>query len=607
MYVREYYMFNFTSQLDDLLLGAYQHLAAHIKDEIFTTSVLLVLLIVILVMQARVSEWVSKQQWKYKKYVRFLVGLIFPLIYFLIVKNSADYLTGSISEIIFTSVAYYYLGHYFIKNLLEPLKLGYVPWNFFSYVLLLIASVFLMLIGLNAFTIKSPHITEAFLLVYKISLVLLVYIFLISLIRVVDGLVPERRNLLKSITSNLLGFISVLYLILAALWIFKIIGFASSVFVGGVVILMAIIIYVVLKTYVRGLSRTDSEQLARSYSDIANSAESFLNLLLIYALYLIFIKFYNLGHLTSYLKELFIINTGVITVSVFSIFSGVFIFLFLLSIVNLLKHAIYFYNTEKGNELQAGSLRSLFGNLGLLIIIMVALSEFGLTWAALLPIAGALGLGIGIGLQNVMKNYISGIILLFSNRLKVGDIIEIDGNAGMAIGNALEKIYGSVESIDTFSTVVSTTDGIEVVVPNSQFIDQQIVNYSLSDSTIRVRIPFGVSYASDPNKVKEILLKVASENTQILPNPAPNLWFTEYADSAIVFYLLCWVNIRHLWKINPVISDLYFKAWYEFQEAGIVIPFPQQDVWFKNNLKVKIEKDDISVTQKESEFWEGKK
>ncbi|MEX0999709.1 MAG: hypothetical protein WD000_07095 [Thermodesulfobacteriota bacterium] len=112
--------------------------------------------------------------------------------------------------------------------------------------------------------------------------------------------------------------------------------------------------------------------------------------------------------------------------------------------------------------------------------------------------------------------------------------------------------------------------------------------------------------ASVSRKVKEILLKVANENTQILRSPAPNLWFTEYADSAIVFYLLCWVNIRQLWKINPVISDIYFKAWYEFHQAGVVIPFPQQDVWFKNNLKVEIEKDLGENLQEQPEIGEDK-
>lgn len=584
-------MFNFTSQLDDLFLAIYAHLSSHIRDEGITSAVFITVFLFIIVLQSRTSSWVSQDKWKYKKYWRFFIGLTFPLIYFLIVKNSEGYLKGAISQIVFMSVAYFYLGYYFIKNLLEPLRIGYIPWNLFSYIFLLIATGFVMLINLNGLVLKSPEIDEAFSLIYKICLILVVYIFLLSGVRVLSGLIPESREFAKSIVSNLVGFISVLYLIVAALWLFKIIGFASSVFVGGVVIFITIIAYVALKTYVRGYLLSRAENDPQTYNGMKKSAESFLNLLLIYLLYLIFLEYYNLNHLANYLKEMFIMNTGVIKVSVFSIFSGVFIFLFLLSIVGIFKHAIYLYNTRKGNELQAGSLRSLVGNLGLLIVIMVALSEFGLTWAALLPVAGALGLGIGIGLQNIMKNYISGIILLFSNRLKVGDIIEIDGNAGRAIGNTLETIYGNVVTIDTFSSVVSTTDGIEVVVPNSQFLDQQMVNYSLSNYTIRVRIPFGVSYSSDPNKVKEILLKVASENTQILKSPAPNLWFSEYGDSAIVFYLLCWVNIRSIWKINPVVSDIYFKAWYEFHEAGIVIPFPQQDVWFKNNLKVEIEKD----------------
>ncbi|CAN0542179.1 unnamed protein product, partial [Scytosiphon promiscuus] len=128
------------------------------RDELFTAGVLLVVFLLILTLQSKLSLWVSRTQLKYKKYVRFLVGLIFPLMYFFIVKNSAGYLKGPISQIIFISVAYYYLGYYFIKNLLEPLRIGYVPWNFFSYILLLIATVFLMLIRLNETMFKSHEI-----------------------------------------------------------------------------------------------------------------------------------------------------------------------------------------------------------------------------------------------------------------------------------------------------------------------------------------------------------------------------------------------------------------------------------------------------------------
>lgn len=591
-------MLNFTSELDDLFIGIYLEISAHLKIELLTTVLLLGVLLLVIILQARVSVWLSRTRWNNNKYIAFLIGLIFPFIYYFIVKYSSEYLNGSIAHIVFSSVAYFYLGYYIIKYLLVALKIEYVPWKLLSYILLVVASGFLMLIGLNKVSLNNIVIHEAFSLVFKLTLILLVYIFLISAVKALSVYVSEGRNFLKSIASSLLGFISVIYLIIAALWLFKIIGFASSVFVGGVVIFITIVLYVALKTFGKSQLESMVGDQFDSYASVVKSAEYFLNLLLVYILYLIFLKFYNLALFTAHLNELRLINTGVINITVFSIFSAVFIFIFLLSIVNLLKHAIYYFNIRKGNELQAGSLRSIVGNLGLLIVITVALSQLGLTWTALIPVAGALGLGIGIGLQSIMKNYISGIILLFSNRLKVGDIVELEGNAGKKIGNTLESIYGSITSIDTFSSIVSTTDGIEVVVPNSQFIDQQMVNYSLSDSIIRIRIPFGVSYGSDPNQVKEILLEIASENTQILQNPAPSLWFTEYADSAIVFYLLCWVNIRNLWRINPVISEINFKAWYRFKEAGVVIPFPQQDVWFKNNLKVEIEKDPKEGTKR---------
>jgi small-conductance mechanosensitive channel len=599
-------MFDFTSQLDDLFLAIYVNVASHLRDELFTSAILLAVLLLIFTLHRKLTSRILGRDWKYKRYASFLVVLIFPLLFLLIVKYSAGHLKGVVSLVVFTSVAYFYLGYNLIKSLLEPLRIGFVPWSLFSYLLLILTCAFLMLIDLNSIILKSPEIEQAFYLIYKVSLILLIYVFLLSALRVLSGLVPEQRELAKSIISSLLGFISVLYLIVAALWLFNIIGFASSVFVGGVVIFITIVVYGFLKTYADGYLKPKAELDSQNYAGFARSVDTLLNFLLIYILYLIFIKFYNLGHLISYLQELFIINTGVIRVSVFSIISAVFMFIFLFSLVGVIKHASYFYITKTGNLLQAGSFRSLMGNLGLLIVIMIALSELGLTWTALLPVAGALGLGIGIGLQDIMKNYISGIIILFSKRLKVGDVIEIEGNAGRAIGNTLETIYGSVVSIDTFSSVITTTDSIEIVVPNAQFIEHQMVNYSLSDHRIRVRIPFGVSYGSDPIQVKEILLKAAGENSQILPNPAPNVWFTEYADSAIVFYLLCWVNIRQLWKINPVISDIYFKAWYEFKQAGVVIPFPQQDVWFKNNLKVEIERDIAESTQKKTDLEEDK-
>ena len=584
-------MFGFVNQLDDFFLAVFLQIQAELRNEAVTAAALGVLLILVLILHRKASRFMADRDWRAGAYVRFVAGLIFPLIYLLLVRSSSGYLKGGVGVVLFHSLAYFYLGYFFIRSLLVPLRIGFVPWNFISYLLLLLAVLFRTLTDLNALYFKNEAIGAVFSLAFKVFVILLVYVFLLSGIKFLISKLPERLKLAKSILGNLTGFISIVYLIIAALWLFQILSVASSFFVGGVVVFITILIYGFLKTYVTTYLEPKIDAEAPLYPGLTGNINTFINLTLFYSLFLIFVAFFNLGHVTKYLAGVYLIKTGVVAISVISLIYGLFIFFFLMSLVGILKHGVYFFNIRKNKELEAGSLRSLVANLGFLIALMVGLSSLGLTWTALLPVAGALGLGIGIGLQNIMNNYISGFILLFSKRLKIGDIIEIEGNAGRAVGSKLETIYGRVASIDTFSSVVTTTDGIEIVVPNSQFVEKQMVNYSLSDYTIRVRIPFGVSYSSDPNTVKEILLKVAADNTQILKNPPPGVWFTEYADSAIVFHLLLWVNIRHLWRVQPLISEMYFKVWYELEQAGIVIPFPQRDVWFRNDLKVEIEKE----------------
>jgi len=584
-------MFDFVSQLDDFFLAIFTQVTSNPYQEAVTAAALAVLLILVWILHAKTAGFIAGKDWKLKTYAEFVAGLLFPLLYLLLVTVSSRYLKGEVGIIVFRSAAYVYLGYYFIKSLLKPLHIGYVPWNLISYLLLLFAVFFLALLDLNAAIFKNELIGAALALTFKVAVILLIYIFLLSGLRFVADKVPDKYELAKYLIRNLKGFISVIYLIIAALWLFQIIGVASSFFVGGVVIFITVVIYGFLRAYYVSSIKPKIDFSAGAYFGLSGNIEMFLNLLLVYALFLIFTAFFNLGMVTGYLDKVYLIKTGVVDVSVMSLIRGLFVFFFLMSVVGIFKHTVYFYQVNKGKDLEGGSLRSLVANVGLLIALLIGLSSLGLTWTALLPVAGALGLGIGIGLQNIMNNYISGFILLFSKRLKVGDIIEIDGNAGRAIGNTLETIYGRVASIDTFSSVVTTTDGIEIVVPNSQFVESQMVNYSLSDYTIRLRIPVGVSYSADPDTVRDILLKVAGENTQILKEPPPKVWFWEYADSAIVFYLLMWVNIRSLWKLKPLISDVYFKVWYELKEADIVIPFPQRDVWFKNELRVDIEKE----------------
>lgn len=373
----------------------------------------------------------------------------------------------------------------------------------------------------------------------------------------------------------------------------------SEAIVAAILIIIGIVLYLFSYFFKKNF-RKKFVGYESDYNNLFKYIDRIFWLYIIFAVYIISYYIFNLEGFTGKLKSFLLIDNELFKVSLLSIIFSAFKLYFFYCVIHLFKNFVYIILKYKNNEVTAGSLRSLISNLGFLVLFVLVLSDLGINWKILVPLAGALGIGVGIGLQDIMNNYMSGFILLFTRRLKVGDVVEIEGNAGRAVGNQLETIYGRVESIDLFNTVVLTVDGIEIIVPNSQFTGKQVVNYSLSTVDVRIRIPFGVAYSSDPNEVKDILLNVASKNLQILKKPDPVVWFREMGDSSLNFDLLCWVNIRFLWKINSLISDIYFTAWYDLKEKDITIPFPQNDVWFKNNLKVEIDKaisDEKSVSE----------
>ncbi|MGH7884809.1 MAG: mechanosensitive ion channel family protein [Thermodesulfobacteriota bacterium] len=351
----------------------------------------------------------------------------------------------------------------------------------------------------------------------------------------------------------------------------------NEVIAAALLILLSIAFYSFIYIFKKN-SRKKFRAFQADYNVLFKYIDSLFWLYVVFAVYIIAYYLFGLEGLTAKLKGFLLINNELFKVSILSIIFSGFKLYFFYCILNFIKNFIYIILRYKNSEVTAGSLRALISNLGFLLLFVFVLSDLGINWKLLVPLAGALGIGVGIGIQNIMNNYMSGFILLFTRRLKVGDVVEIEGNAGRAVGNRLETIYGRVESIDLFNTVVLTLDGIEIIVPNSQFTNQQVVNYSLSTSEVRIRIPFGVAYSSDPNQVKDILLNVAKKNLQILKKPDPVVWFKEMGESSLIFELLCWVNIRFLWKVNALISDIYFTSWYDLREKDINIPFPQNDV-----------------------------
>jgi small-conductance mechanosensitive channel len=219
-----------------------------------------------------------------------------------------------------------------------------------------------------------------------------------------------------------------------------------------------------------------------------------------------------------------------------------------------------------GARIAIGTITKYFFILGGLVVII---QSIGIDLSTLTVAVGALGVGIGFGLQNVTNNFVSGIIILFERPIKVGDRIEVG------------DISGDVINISMRATTVVTNDNISVIVPNSEFISSKVINWSHNDRNVRFNIPVGVSYKEDPQKVRDLLLSVADYNLAVLKEPPPDVIFNEFGDSSLNFILRVWTT-KLIQTPQVLKSQLYFEIFKRFREDGIEIPFPQRDIHIKN-------------------------
>jgi small-conductance mechanosensitive channel len=181
--------------------------------------------------------------------------------------------------------------------------------------------------------------------------------------------------------------------------------------------------------------------------------------------------------------------------------------------------------------------------------------------------AGALGLGIGFGLQNVIANFVSGLILVFERPILPGDTVEVN------------NLMGTVKKIGVRSSKVSTFDGAEVVVPNTNLISNDLINWTLSNNIKRVEILIGTSYDSDPNQILELLTECAYNYENLIKDPPPVALFSDFGNSSLNFRLRFWVDFSISLQAK---SDVSVAIYNKFKEYNIEIPFPQQDVHIKD-------------------------
>ncbi len=210
------------------------------------------------------------------------------------------------------------------------------------------------------------------------------------------------------------------------------------------------------------------------------------------------------------------------------------------------------------------------------IAIVVALDSVGIDLTAFAVFSGAIGLGIGFGLQKVFSNLISGVILLMDRSVKPGDVI------------AIGETYGWINALSARYVSVITRDGIEHLIPNEELISQRVENWSFSSRLVRLRLSIGISYGSDVRKAIEVAIEAASEVDRVLADPAPACHLLGFGDSAIEMELRVWINDPR-YGVTNVKSAILLGIWDKFGEHGIGFPFPQRDLHIKSSVPFKVE------------------
>lgn len=205
--------------------------------------------------------------------------------------------------------------------------------------------------------------------------------------------------------------------------------------------------------------------------------------------------------------------------------------------------------------------------LGLLVVVQTA----GIDLTIFNVLAGAIGIGVGFGLQNVVSNFFSGLIIMFERPIKIGGRIVVD------------DVEGDVIEIGARSTKVLTNDNITIIVPNSKFITENVVNWQYNDTSVRFRIPVGVAYGSDVRKVEKLLLEVAAANEGVLEDPPPAVRFVGFGDSALSLELRAWTT-SSVNRKGRLVSALNFAIYDKFREHGVEIPFPQRDLHVRGGV-----------------------
>ncbi|MAP95351.1 MAG: mechanosensitive ion channel protein MscS [Ponticaulis sp.] len=247
----------------------------------------------------------------------------------------------------------------------------------------------------------------------------------------------------------------------------------------------------------------------------------------------------------------------------------------------------------KGSKSLTPSMAGLLGQfakIGVMILaVIIALNAVGVNLTALTVFSGALGVGVGFGLQAILSNFMSGIIILFEKSVKVGDFIELQSG-----------LNGVVKEINIRSTLVTTNDNVDILVPNEEFIKSRVTNWTLKETARRIRVPFGVAYGSDKDVVRKAGLEAATEvewTLSKIEGRSAQVWLTGFGDSALDFELVVWLKDEAVARPAKVQADYYWALHTALEKYDLEIPFPQRDINFRNSAPVRVQIENVPKSE----------
>ena len=428
----------------------------------------------------------------------------------------------------------------------------YIWFESYQYRIYLLIEAFLVIIGLFYFTHPFRQLKE--LLKTKLSQ------FFIKLTPVFYFLI------IISIISNIIGYTNLTDITLKICTQ----GFVISIIFYGILIVIEAISDALLHRHYNSKESYDSSMRVK----VETKSTQYIRLSLFVIWLLLFLQILDqLKSILNFFGDILSEPQSVGSIT-FTIGSIVAFLLILISSFLFTKLISFVFdegeNTLKFLHLPKGIPRAISVVLRYLILafgLVFALSSLGLDLSEFNLMAGALGLGIGFGLQNVISNFVSGLILIFERPILPGDTVEVN------------NLMGTVNKIGVRSSKVRTFDGADVIVPNNNLVSNELINWTLSSSLKRTEILIGTSYDSNPNQVLEILLECANNYPDLIKDPEPKALFSDFGDNSLNFRLRFWTHFSLSLQAK---SDISIAIYNKFKEHNIEIPFPQQDLYIKD-------------------------